>query len=118
MKDLAFVGNRPYPSELLENVLKENLGEYTVMSEIKHPKIMVTAVMADRKPVDLHLFKNYKSASDILGIITPSTNRRIPPPTPGELIFIMKIFVAILIASIFFFTENQLIWRAARATGE
>lgn len=84
MKDMAFVGSRPYPSELLENVLKENLGEYTVMSEIKHPKIMVTAVMADRKPVDLHLFKNYKSASDILGIITPSTNRRIPPPGPGK----------------------------------
>lgn len=95
MKDMAFVGSRPYSSDPLENVLKENLGEYTVMSEIKHPKIMVTAVMADRKPVDLHLFKNYKSASDILGITTPSTNRRIPPPAP----------------------ENQLIWRAARATG-
>jgi calcium-independent phospholipase A2 len=51
--------------------------------------------MADRKPVDLHLFKNYKCASDILGITTPTTNRRIPPPTP----------------------ENQLIWRAARSTG-
>lgn len=87
MKDMAFVGSRPYPSDALENVLKENLGEYTVMSEIKHPKIMVTAVMADRKPVDLHLFKNYKSASDILGITTPSTNRRIPPPAPGKLIF-------------------------------
>lgn len=95
MKDISFVGSRPYPSEPLEGVLKENLGEYTVMSEIKHPKIMVTAVMADRKPVDLHLFKNYRSASDILGIITPSTNRRVPPPAP----------------------ENQLIWRVARATG-
>lgn len=96
MKDLAFVGSRPYSSDPLETVLKENLGEYTVMSEIKHPKIMVSAVMADRKPVDLHLFKNYRSASDILGITTPSTNRRIPPPAP----------------------ENQLIWRAARATGK
>lgn len=73
MKEMAFVGSRPYASEGLENVLKENLGEYTVMSEIKHPKMMVTAVMADRKPVDLHLFKNYKSASDILGIITPTS---------------------------------------------
>lgn len=84
MKDLAFVGSRPYASDPLETVLKENLGEYTVMSEIKHPKIMVSAVMADRKPVDLHLFKNYKSASDILGITTPTTNRRIPPPAPGN----------------------------------
>lgn len=95
MKNLAFNGSRPYASDPLENVLKENLGEYTVMSEIKHPKIMVSAVMADRKPVDLHFFRNYKTASDILNITTPSTNRRIPPPTP----------------------ENQLIWRAARATG-
>ncbi|XP_059614992.1 85/88 kDa calcium-independent phospholipase A2 isoform X2 [Phlebotomus argentipes] len=95
MKDQAFVGSRPYPSEFLEAVLKDNLGEFTVMSDIVAPKIMVTGVMADRKPVDLHLFRNYKSASDILGIVTPTNNRRIPPPIP----------------------EEQLVWRAARATG-
>ncbi|GAB0089957.1 85/88 kDa calcium-independent phospholipase A2 [Sergentomyia squamirostris] len=95
MKDQAFVGSRPYPSENLEAVLKENLGEYTVMTDIEAPKIMVTGVMADRQPVDLHLFRNYKSTSDILGIVTPANNRRIPPPVP----------------------EEQLVWRAARATG-
>ncbi|XP_058827123.1 85/88 kDa calcium-independent phospholipase A2 isoform X2 [Topomyia yanbarensis] len=95
MKDQAFVGSRPYPSDLLESVLKEQLGEFTVMSDIKHPKLMVTGVMADRKPVDLHLFRNYKCASDILGIATPSNCRRQPPPPP----------------------EDQLVWRAARATG-
>ncbi|CRL05329.1 CLUMA_CG018187, isoform A [Clunio marinus] len=88
IKEMAFIGSRPYPSDALESVLKENLGEDTVMADIKHPKIMVAAVVADRKPVDLHLFKNYKSASDILGIVTPSTN-----------------------------TQNELIWRVARATG-
>ncbi|XP_037933681.1 85/88 kDa calcium-independent phospholipase A2 isoform X2 [Teleopsis dalmanni] len=95
MKEQCFVGSRPYPSELFESILKDNMGEYTVMTDIKHPKIMVTGVMADRKPVDLHLFRNYTSASDILGIVTPITNRRVPPPQP----------------------EDQLIWRAARATG-
>ena len=65
------------------------------MSDIKYPKLMVTALMADRKPVDLHIFRNYVQASEILGIVTASTNRRIPTPTPDE----------------------QLIWRAARATG-
>lgn len=65
------------------------------MSDIKNPKLMVTALMADRKPVDLHIFRNYVQASEILGIVTPSTNRRVPPPPP----------------------EEQLIWRAARATG-
>lgn len=74
MKEQCFVGSRPYPSQLLESILKENLGELTVMSDIKHPKIMVTAVMADRKPVDLHLFRNYTSVSDILGLVT-STNK-------------------------------------------
>ncbi|XP_055605449.1 85/88 kDa calcium-independent phospholipase A2 isoform X2 [Uranotaenia lowii] len=95
MKDQAFVGSRPYPSDLLETVLKDTLGEFTVMTDIAHPKLMVTGVMADRKPVDLHLFRNYKCASDILGIATPSNSRRMPPPQP----------------------ENQLVWQAARATG-
>uniref|UniRef100_A0A182QI25 phospholipase A2 n=1 Tax=Anopheles farauti TaxID=69004 RepID=A0A182QI25_9DIPT len=95
MKDQAFVGSRPYPSDPLETVLKEQLGEFTVMSDIKHPRLMVTGVMADRKPVNLHLFRNYECASDILGIVTPSNNRGQPPPPPSE----------------------QLVWRAARATG-
>ncbi|XP_052894507.1 85/88 kDa calcium-independent phospholipase A2 isoform X1 [Anopheles moucheti] len=95
MKDQAFVGSRPYPSDPLETVLKEQLGEFTVMSDIKHPRLMVTGVMADRKPVNLHLFRNYEAASDILGIVTPSNNRGQPPPPPSE----------------------QLVWRAARATG-
>lgn len=73
MKDQAFVGSRPYASENLENLLKQSLGEFTVMTDIKHPKIMVTGVMADRKPVDLHLFRNYECASDILGIVTATS---------------------------------------------
>lgn len=95
MKEICFVGSRPYSSDPLEQVLKDNLGEFSVMADMKHPKIMVTGVMADRKPVDLHLFRNYKCASEILGIVTPTTNRRVPPPPP----------------------DQQLLWRAARATG-
>lgn len=72
MKEQAFIGSRPYASENLENLLKEELGAFSVMTDIVHPKIMVTGVMADRKPVDLHLFRNYTSASDILGIVTPT----------------------------------------------
>lgn len=55
-------------------MLKDCLGEFTLMTDIEHPKIMVTGVMADRKPVDLHLFRNYTCASDILGIVTPLSN--------------------------------------------
>lgn len=71
MKEQAFIGSRPYASDNLEGLLKDNLGAFSVMTDIVHPKIMVTGVMADRKPVDLHLFRNYTSASDILGIVTP-----------------------------------------------
>lgn len=76
MKEQAFVGSRPYASDNLENLLKDTLGANTVMTDIKNPKLMITGVMADRKPVDLHLFRNYKSASDILGIVTP--DRKFP----------------------------------------
>lgn len=72
MKEQAFIGSRPYASDNLENLLKDNLGAFSVMTDIKNPKIMVTGVMADRKPVDLHFFRNYTSASDILGIVTPA----------------------------------------------
>lgn len=71
MKDQAFQGSRPYGNENLENILKDTMGPNSVMTDITNPKIMVTGVMADRKPVDLHFFRNYNSASDILGIITP-----------------------------------------------
>lgn len=71
MKEQAFIGSRPYPSENLENLLKDQFGANTVMTDISHPKLMITGVMADRKPVDLHFFRNYVSASDILGIVTP-----------------------------------------------
>jgi calcium-independent phospholipase A2 len=37
-----------------------------VMSDIKQPKLMILAVLADRKPVDLHVFRNYQSPQEIL----------------------------------------------------
>lgn len=93
MKEYAFVGSRPYPSEQLESILKEALGTETVMADIKHPKLMITGVLADRKPVTLHLFRNYTSPS-ILMDITPTGPFQTPP-----------------------LPENQYLWQAARATG-
>lgn len=60
IKEETFVGGRPYSSEPLEKVLQDCLGSNTTMSDIKHPKLMITGVLADRKPVDLHLFRNYR----------------------------------------------------------
>ncbi|XP_032669254.1 85/88 kDa calcium-independent phospholipase A2 isoform X2 [Odontomachus brunneus] len=93
IKEDAFVGSRPYNSEGLEKVLKECLGADTVMANIAKPKIMITGVLADRKPVDLHLFRNYDSPSTLLQVAENTMFKRTLPP------------------------EEQLLWKAARATG-
>ncbi|RVE53707.1 hypothetical protein evm_001599 [Chilo suppressalis] len=107
MKEQAFVGMRPYSSEALEKILKDNLGTETVMADIKHPKLMILAVLADRKPVDLHIFRNYQSAQETLDDYNGTASPRaeagdqvsvvsLPaPPPPSE----------------------QLVWQAARASG-
>lgn len=93
IKEDAFVGSRPYNSEGLEKVLKECLGAHTVMAAITRPKIMITGVLADRNPVDLHLFRNYESPSALLQVPENTMFKR--TLSPGE----------------------QLLWEAARATG-
>lgn len=99
MKDHAFVGFRPYNSEPLETMLKDVLGTDTVMGDIKHPRVMITACLADRKPVDLHFFRNYESPNEML-----YPNVQVPegtgPKFEGFLSF-----------------QHQKIWEAARATG-
>lgn len=59
MKDEVFHGKRPYSSENLEKILKKEFGEHTTMDSITHPKVIVTAVLANRMPPKLHLFRNY-----------------------------------------------------------
>ncbi|XP_076648971.1 calcium-independent phospholipase A2 VIA [Halictus rubicundus] len=93
IKEEAFVGSRPYNSEALEKVLKDCLGETTVMSDIKKPKVMITGVLAEKRPVELHLFRNYDSPSSLLNVQGSSTAITAKPP------------------------NEQLIWHAARATG-
>lgn len=75
MKDKSFVGTRPYSSDALEGVLKDVFGENTVMSDIKYPNLIVTSLMADQKPSDLHMFRNYKSSCELLKITTSSSKR-------------------------------------------
>ncbi|XP_023312464.1 85/88 kDa calcium-independent phospholipase A2 isoform X3 [Anoplophora glabripennis] len=93
LKEITFIGNRPYSSEALENILKETFGVDTVMSDIKYPRLMVTGVLADRKPVELHLFRNYTSPNDILEVKHDSPYELPPPP------------------------EEQHVWQVGRATG-
>lgn len=93
LKEEAFVGMRPYNSEPFEKILKECLGAERVMTDIKDRKVMITGVLADRKPVDLHLFRNYDSPSILLNVPTSTKFKETLPP------------------------EEQLLWKAARATG-
>lgn len=95
MKDTTFLGNRPYANEPLEEILKQCFGSDTVMAEIERPKLMITGLLADRKPVDLHLFRNYESPLQVLGKEEPS-NGKFKKPAPYH---------------------EQFLWEAARASG-
>uniref|UniRef100_A0A670XYT6 phospholipase A2 n=1 Tax=Pseudonaja textilis TaxID=8673 RepID=A0A670XYT6_PSETE len=95
MKDEVFRGSRPYESEPLENFLKKEFGEHTKMTDIKSPKVMLTATLCDRQPAELHLFRNYnppegrnKSRFRMMGSFQPMTK-----------------------------PEDQLVWQAARSSG-
>ncbi|XP_046659863.1 85/88 kDa calcium-independent phospholipase A2 isoform X3 [Homalodisca vitripennis] len=94
MKENAFTGSKPYPSEPLENMLQQTLGSEAVMADIKHPKLMITGVLSDRKPVELHLFRNYLSPSELVDPTEPSGEYAAPPSM-----------------------QEQLLWKAARASG-
>lgn len=59
-----------------------------------HYRLMITAVLADCKPVDLHIFRNYPSPSEMVDPEAPP-GLYTPPPPPQE----------------------QLLWKAARASG-
>ncbi|KAK3863829.1 hypothetical protein Pcinc_030432 [Petrolisthes cinctipes] len=93
MKDLVFIGNRPYSEKPLEDILRKELGENTVMSDIKGPKVVVTGVLADRSPADLHLFRNYTSGEELIMGQGDGAFK----PTPKH--------------------DQQLVWQAARASG-
>lgn len=94
LKDKVFMGTRPHDADSLEKFLRRELGEDTVMTDIKHPKLMITGVLADRHPAALHLFRNYDSPKKILGIVEEESE--FPSCTPPQ---------------------EQLVWRAARASG-
>ncbi|XP_065308722.1 85/88 kDa calcium-independent phospholipase A2 isoform X2 [Dermacentor albipictus] len=94
LKDKVFTGTRPHDADSLEKFLQRELGEDTVMTDIKHPKLMITGVLADRHPAALHLFRNYDSPKKILGVAEDESE--FPSCTPPN---------------------EQLVWRAARASG-
>uniref|UniRef100_A0A672ZKJ4 phospholipase A2 n=1 Tax=Sphaeramia orbicularis TaxID=375764 RepID=A0A672ZKJ4_9TELE len=95
MKEQVFKGSRPYESAPLEDFLKKEFGENTRMTDVKHPRVMVTSVLADRHPGELHIFRNYDP---------PSAQREPPYATTAT----FKPLTS---------PQDQLVWRAARSSG-
>ncbi|XP_073334307.1 85/88 kDa calcium-independent phospholipase A2 isoform X1 [Pagrus major] len=95
MKEQVFRGSRPYESAPLEDFLKKEFGENTKMTDVRYPRVMVTSVLADRHPGELHIFRNYD---------LPSVRREPPYATTAT-------FKPLTIP------QEQLVWRAARSSG-
>ncbi|KAL3211183.1 hypothetical protein MRX96_000864 [Rhipicephalus microplus] len=49
LKDKVFTGTRPHDADSLEKFLQRELGEDTVMTDIKHPKLMITGEFAEEE---------------------------------------------------------------------
>ncbi|XP_059178453.1 85/88 kDa calcium-independent phospholipase A2-like [Physella acuta] len=64
LKDEVFKGSRPYDAAPFEEMLKREFGEEAVMADIKHPKLLVSAVLADRHPAELFFFRNFEKTLD------------------------------------------------------
>ncbi|XP_073792474.1 85/88 kDa calcium-independent phospholipase A2 isoform X3 [Danio rerio] len=95
MKEQVFKGSRPYESGPLEEFLKNEFGENTKMTDVTHPRVMVTSVLADRHPGELHLFRNYD----------PPALQRDPPYKSTATFQPLTV------------PQEQLVWRAARSSG-
>ena len=64
LKNDVFAGSPPYDPGPLEAFLREILGDTTTMSKCTTPRVMITSLMADRWPTELHLFRNYQGPAE------------------------------------------------------
>eukprot|EP00111_Clytia_hemisphaerica_P008471 TCONS_00024720-protein len=60
----CFTGIRPYSTELMDDFLLKEFGENTRMDSFSYPRLLIPAVMADRRPAMLHFFRNYDAPYD------------------------------------------------------
>uniref|UniRef100_A0A3B5Q938 phospholipase A2 n=1 Tax=Xiphophorus maculatus TaxID=8083 RepID=A0A3B5Q938_XIPMA len=121
MKEQVFRGSRPYESAPLEDFLKKEFGENTKMTDIKFPRVMVTSVLADRHPGELHIFRNYDPPSvrrepsyTTTATFQPLT---IPQGWEDEDVLIVGYTDEPPRKRRKVTDEEQLVWRAARSSG-
>ncbi len=101
LKDRVFTSSKPYDTKITEDLMKQTYGEKLRMYDLQGPRVFVTATAANRTPPDLHLFRNYPSPQSELEI------KDFPHPDLAD----KKSAVTATPPS------EQLVWRAARATG-
>ncbi|XP_058495778.1 85/88 kDa calcium-independent phospholipase A2 isoform X2 [Solea solea] len=121
MKEQVFKGSRPYESAPLEDFLKKEFGENTKMTEVQFPRVMVTSVLADRHPGELHIFRNYNPPSvhreppyATTATFKPIT---IPQGWEDEDVLIVGYTEEPTRKRRKVTDEEQLVWRAARSSG-
>ncbi|XP_061765736.1 85/88 kDa calcium-independent phospholipase A2 isoform X1 [Nerophis ophidion] len=121
MKEQVFKGSRPYESAPLEDFLKKEFGENTKMTDVQYPRVMVTSVLADRHPGELHIFRNYdppflqrESPYATTATFKPLT---IPQGWEGEDVLLVGYTVESASKRRKLTDEEQLVWRAARSSG-
>uniref|UniRef100_A0A8C5D1W6 phospholipase A2 n=1 Tax=Gouania willdenowi TaxID=441366 RepID=A0A8C5D1W6_GOUWI len=109
MKKKVFKGWRPYTKKPLEKFLKKEFGEDTKMTDVSHPRVMVTSVLADRHPCKLHIFRNYEPPY--------STSDTFRPLTIPQGSSTCTTLLHIITCSVTWLLSHQLVWKAARASG-
>uniref|UniRef100_A0A3P9MSC6 phospholipase A2 n=1 Tax=Poecilia reticulata TaxID=8081 RepID=A0A3P9MSC6_POERE len=121
MKEQVFRGSRPYESAPLEDFLKKEFGENTKMTDIRFPRVMVTSVLADRHPGELHIFRNYDPPSvrrepsyTTTATFKPLT---VPQGWEDEDVLIVGYTDEPPRKRRKVTDEEQLVWRAARSSG-
>uniref|UniRef100_A0A8C5FXU5 phospholipase A2 n=1 Tax=Gouania willdenowi TaxID=441366 RepID=A0A8C5FXU5_GOUWI len=108
MKEQVFEGWRPYTKKPLEKFLKKEFGEDTKMTDVSHPRVMVTSVLADRRPCKLHIFRNYEPPY--------STSDTFRPLTIPQGSSTCTTLLHIITCSVTWLLSHQLVWKAARAS--
>lgn len=54
-----FKGTPTFPTEAVEKYLKEAYGQNLGLADAEKPRVIITSVLADKNPPELHLFRNY-----------------------------------------------------------
>lgn len=95
LKEKVFIDSKPYNNKPLDDLLKQEFGASAKMYDLKGPKVVITATMADRTPPDTQLFRNYPAPQEMLGVSDYCHPDICNTTVPSE----------------------QLIWKAAKASG-